>query len=136
MSTRRRLWRILAVLSLLLSRRASAEPPLDAASPTGGPGMQMLTIVLRHDETMTEGQIEQQLKKTGWYANFPPPDVEIVSWYVMMGIGQVVTLRFPAERLRDINVLVEREAWGAFSTEFYPTYDYRAIYADLQTQMR
>ena len=54
----------------------------------------------------------------------------------MMGIGQVVTLRFRAEQLRDINRLVESEAWGAFSTEFYPTYDYRALYAQLQLDMK
>jgi len=28
--------------------------------------------------------------------------VEVVSWYVMMGIGQVVTVRLPAERLREV----------------------------------
>ncbi len=134
MNTRRTIWRLLALLPLLWLRRAKADA--DANSPTGGPGMEMLTIFLRHDQTMTEGEINQHLKKTGWFETFPPADVEVVSWYVMMGIGQVVTLRFPAERLRDINVLVESEAWGAFSTEFYPTYDFRAIYADLQVQMR
>ena len=54
----------------------------------------------------------------------------------MMGIGQVVTIRFPAERLRDINRLVEAEAWGGYRTEFYPTYDYRALYAQLQEKMK
>ena len=44
-----------------------------------------------------------------------------------MGIGQVVTLRFPAEKLREVNVAIEQSAWGAYRTEFYPTYDYRAI---------
>jgi len=51
----------------------------------------------------------------------------VVSWYVMMGIGQVVTLRFPAERLRDVNLALEQSAWGAFRTDFYPTYDYKPI---------
>jgi len=50
-----------------------------------------------------------------------------VSWYVMMGIGQVVTLRVPAERLRDVNLAVEETAWGGYHTEFYPTYDYKPI---------
>ena len=40
----------------------------------------------------------------------------------MMGIGQVMTLRFPSERLREINRLIEGEAWGGYRTEFYPTY--------------
>jgi hypothetical protein len=45
----------------------------------------------------------------------------------MMGIGQVITLRVPAERLREVNVAIEKTAWGAYRTEFYPTYDYKAI---------
>jgi len=54
--------------------------------------------------------------------------MEVVSWYVMMGIGQVVTLRFPAERLRDVNLAIEHGAWGAYRTEFYPTYDYKPVW--------
>jgi hypothetical protein len=53
-----------------------------------------------------------------------------------MGVGQVVTLRFPAERLRDVNLAVEQSAWGAFRTEFYPTYDYRAIAEAQRSQER
>ena len=44
-----------------------------------------------------------------------------------MGIGQVVTLRVPAERLREVNRAVEETAWGGYRTEFYATYDYKAI---------
>jgi hypothetical protein len=49
----------------------------------------------------------------------------VVSWYVMMGIGQVVTLRLPASRLREVNRILENSAWGSYHTEFYPTYDYK-----------
>ena len=45
----------------------------------------------------------------------------------MMGIGQVVTLRVPASRLREVNRSIEQSAWGAFRTDFYPTYDYKPI---------
>jgi 2-iminobutanoate/2-iminopropanoate deaminase len=45
----------------------------------------------------------------------------------MMGIGQVVTLKLPADQLRAINRAIELYAWGAFQTEFYPTYDFRPI---------
>ncbi len=48
----------------------------------------------------------------------------------MMGVGQVVTLRVPPARLRDVNLAVENGAWGAYRTEFYPTYDYRAIWEE------
>ena len=137
METRRGFWRGLASLAfgLMAARPAAAQTP-EPTAPTGGPGMEMLTIFLRHDETKTVDEINQHLKQTGWFQHFPPPGVEVVSWYVMMGIGQVVTLRFPAERLRDVNRLVEGEAWGGYRTEFYPTYDYRALYARLQETMK
>jgi len=134
-NTRRTLWQSLASLPLLaalLPSRAGAQPD---QSPTGAPGQMMLTIFLRHDETKTVDEINQHLKKTGWFDNFPPPGVEVVSWYVMMGIGQVVTLRFPAERLREVNRLVEGEAWGGYRTEFYATYDYRALWEELRKKM-
>ncbi|HVI95058.1 MAG TPA: hypothetical protein VM753_13690 [Anaeromyxobacter sp.] len=53
-----------------------------------------------------------------------------MSWYVMMGVGQVVTLRVPPERLRDVNLAIENAGWGAYRTEFYPTYDYRPIWEE------
>ena len=41
---------------------------------------------------------------------FPPEGVEVVSWQVMMGVGQVVTLRLPASRLREVNRIRENTA--------------------------
>ena len=70
----------------------------------------MLTIFLRHDETKTVEQINEHLRQTGWYDKFPPEGVEIVAGYVMMGIGQVVILRVPAEKLRDTNRVIEQTA--------------------------
>jgi len=49
----------------------------------------------------------------------------VVSWTVAMGIGQVIVLRLPASRIREVNRVLEDTAWGAYRTEFYPTYDYR-----------
>jgi hypothetical protein len=120
---------------LLLVKPAMAAVPGAAASapaisPTGGPGMEMLTVFLRHDESKTLDEINEHLRSTGWYKDFPPAGVDVVSWYVLMGVGQVVTLRFPAEKLREINQLIEREAWGGYRTEFYPTYDFRALYLE------
>ena len=68
-----------------------------------------------------------ELRRQGYYKAFPPAGIEVVSWYVMMGIGQVITLRVPADRLREVNVAIEKTAWGGYHTEFYPTYDYKAI---------
>jgi len=46
----------------------------------------------------------------------------------MMGIGQVVTLRVPPDKLRAVNLAIEQNAWGAYRSEFYPTYDYKPIW--------
>ena len=64
----------------------------------------LLTIFLKHDQSKTLDEIEAQLKQNGFYRKFPPQGVEVVSWYVMMGIGQVVTLRVPASRLREVTL--------------------------------
>jgi hypothetical protein len=87
----------------------------------------LLTIFLRHDQGKNLDQINAQLRAQDFYKKFPPPGIEIVSWYVMMGIGQVVTLRVPASRLREVNRAVEQSAWGAFRTEFFPTYDLKGV---------
>jgi hypothetical protein len=87
----------------------------------------MLTIFLKHDETRPLAELNAQLEKQGFYKAFPPPGVEVVSWNIVMGIGQVVTLRLPASRLREVNRIFETTAWGAYHTEYYATYDYKAI---------
>lgn len=88
----------------------------------------LLTIFLKHDQTKTLAEINQHLDKTGFYKKFPPEGVEVVSWYVMMGIGQVVTVRVPPEKLRPVNLAIEQNAWGAFKTEFYATYDFKPVW--------
>ena len=90
----------------------------------------LLTVVLRHDQSKTVGKIQEQLAEQGYFENFPPAGVEVVSWYVMMGLGQVVTLRFPANRLREVNRAIEGTAWGAYRTEIYATYDFCAVARD------
>jgi len=87
----------------------------------------MITVFLKHDQSRPLGELNAQLEKQGYYKAFPPEGIEVVSWYVMMGIGQVVTLRLPASRLREVNRIFENTAWGAYRTEFYPTYDYKAV---------
>ena len=97
------------------------------AAPSAQQGQMLLTVFLRHDQSKTLGEIRAELEKNGFFQKFPPAGTEVVSWYVMMGIGQVVTLRFPVDRLRDVNLALEQSAWGAFRTDFYPTYDYKQI---------
>ncbi|MGA2551667.1 MAG: hypothetical protein ABSF50_16080 [Burkholderiaceae bacterium] len=109
---------------------AQADPTPPKSTSGAGPSAQasvLLTVFLRHDESKTLGEINKELQRNGYFEKFPPPGVEVVSWYVMMGIGQVVVLRVPADKLRDVNVALENTAWGAFRTEFYPTYDYKEL---------
>ncbi|MDB5993135.1 MAG: hypothetical protein JWP42_271 [Pseudomonas sp.] len=87
----------------------------------------MLTVFLRHDQSRPLGELKAQLAKQEFYKVFPPAGVEVVSWKIMMGIGQVVTLRLPASRLAEVNLALENAAWGTYRTEFYPTYDFKAI---------
>lgn len=87
----------------------------------------MLTIFFRRDQSRPLGELQAQIEKQGFYKAFPPPGIEVVSWNVVMGIGQIVVLRLPASRLREVNRVLEDTAWGAYRTELYPTYDYKAF---------
>lgn len=92
-----------------------------------GPDEILLTVFLKHDHGKTLDEINAHHEKTGFWREFPPEGIEVVSWYVMMGIGQVATLKVPAARLRDVNLVIEKCAWGGFSTEFYATYDFMPV---------
>lgn len=122
-----------AVLATCLTLNSSARtqtaaptPPAENATPTTDNAV-MITVFLKHDQSRPLSELNAQLEKQGYYKAFPPAGVEVVSWYIVMGIGQVVTLRLPASRLREVNRALEDTAWGAYRTEFYPTYDYKAV---------
>ena len=108
------------------ARAQTAPKPAENAAPTADNAV-MLTVFLKHDQSRPLGELNAQLEKQGFYKAFPPAGVEVVSWYVMMGIGQVITLRLPASRLREVNRVLEDTAWGSYRTEFYPTYDYKTV---------
>jgi hypothetical protein len=114
------------LLALLAVGPAAAEAPADG-------GTIMLTVFLRHDQSKTLEEINAHVDKTGFLKNFPPEGVEVVSWHVLMGIGQVITLRLPPEKLRAVNRAVELGAWGAYRSEFYATYD---LYPFIQERKR
>jgi hypothetical protein len=117
---------VLAFSSGAVAQTAPAPTPAENAAPTADNAV-MLTVFLKHDQSRPLSELNAQLQRQGYYKAFPPEGVEVVSWYVMMGVGQVVTLRLPASRLREINRIFENTAWGSYRTEFYPTYDYKAI---------
>ncbi|PAY09217.1 MULTISPECIES: hypothetical protein [Bradyrhizobium] len=122
-------WFSIAALAAALLASAGAQaqtPPTSDAAPVQDNTI-MITIFFKHDQSRPLGELNAQLERQGFYKAFPPEGVEVVSWYVMMGAGQVVTLRLPASRLREVNRVIENSAWGAYRTEFYPTYDYKAV---------
>ena len=67
---------------------------------------------------MTLAEIQKLQEEREFWKAFPPAGAAMVSWYVMMGICQVVILEVPAAKLRDVNVALEKTAWKAFCTEF------------------
>ena len=120
---------VAAIIMTLIAAAASAQtsaPPVGHAEATADNAI-LLTVFLRHDQSRPLGELDAQLARQGFFKAFPPPGVEVVSWYVEMGIGQVITLRLPASRLREVNRVLEDTAWGAYRTEFYPTYDFKPI---------
>ena len=55
------------------------------------------------------------------------------TWLALHRSGRFATVTnyrdadVPAARLREVNLAIERCAWGAFSTEFYATYDFTPV---------
>ena len=95
-------WMRVAVLAgaLAFSSGAAAQttspqttsPPVENAAPTADNAV-MLTVFLKHDQSRPLSELNAQLQRRGYYKAFPPEGVEVVSWHVMMGVAQVVTLR-------------------------------------------
>jgi hypothetical protein len=104
-----------------------ASAPQAGSAPATPDNAILLTIFLKHDQSRPLSELNAQLERQGFYKKFPPEGMEVVSWNIVMGIGQVITLRLPATRLREVNRVLEDTAWGAYRTEFFPTYDYKAV---------
>ena len=96
----------------------------------------LLTVLLRHDQSNNLDAVQTKLKDAQWWERFPPDGVEIVSWTVAMGLGQIVTLRLPPSKLAAVNVELERSAWGVFRTECYPTYDFVPVREMIKERVR
>ena len=114
---------IILFLSLILGCAAHAQQSQDSI---------LITIFLKHQEDKSLDSIQAIQKKNHFAELFPPKSARVISWYVMMGIGQVVTVKIPASELRTLNLSIENGAWGAFNTEFYPTYDYIPVWKSTQ----
>jgi len=102
--------------------------PSDIQGPTDIQGSDiLLTVFLKHDQSKPLEEFQAILDARRWWQNFPPKGVETVSWNVVMGIGQIVTLRLPPNKLQAVNVALERYAWGVFRTETFISYDFMGV---------
>lgn len=90
----------------------------------------LITVFLKHQQDKNLDSLQKIQQQHQFAAMFPPKSARVISWYVMMGIGQVVTLKIQAGDLRTLNLSIEKGAWGAFNTEFYPTYDYMPVWKE------
>jgi hypothetical protein len=129
MSAKNRALPILACAAMAAAIIAGPTMPRAQNAPEAVPLLSkdyiLLTIFLKHDQSKPLGEINKELEARSWNRDFPPQGVEVESWYVMMGIGQVVTLRVPPEKVREVNRMIEQKAWGPYRTEFYLTYDFK-----------
>ena len=96
----------------------------------------LLTIVMKHHPGLTLDDVQSRMKSSGRWESFPPEGTRIVSWTVAMGLGQILTLELPPEKLPDVNLELERRAWGVFSTECYPTYDFVPVRERIRERVR
>ncbi|NNK96455.1 MAG: hypothetical protein HKP41_19075 [Desulfobacterales bacterium] len=87
----------------------------------------VVTVILHHDQSKTLDQIMAHLRETGFYRDFPPDGSELISWVVAMSYGFIIHLRLEPDGLRNLNLFMEKKAWGAFRYEVYPSYDFQPI---------
>lgn len=120
----------LPLLLVISSVTIAVAQPADTPRRTQAQDAILLTIFLHHDQSKTLDEINKLEDEQGLYKVFPPPGTAVVSWHVVMGIGQIVTLEVPASKLREVNRVLEKSAWKAFRTDFYPSYDYYPFVRD------
>jgi hypothetical protein len=118
--------RIFLSFVVLLAMSGSVSLAQQQGPLLGDKDTMLLTVFLKHDQSMNNIQRRALIDESGFRDMFPPEGVEIVDHYVMMGIGQVIVMRFPPDHLRRVNLAIENGAWGAYQTEFYVTYDLAA----------
>ncbi|MBY0252967.1 MAG: hypothetical protein K2X54_16560, partial [Methylobacterium organophilum] len=70
----------------------TAPPPPPGSAAATADNAVLLTVFLRHDQSRPLAELNAQLAKQGFYKAFPPPGIEVVSWNVVMGIGQIIVL--------------------------------------------
>lgn len=94
----------------------------------------LITVVLKHQQDKNLTELQEKMDSNRFWQSFPPEGVKIESWYVAMGLGQVITVSIPPSDLRKLNLAIEKAAWGIFNTEIYPTYEFKNIAAGIKQE--
>ena len=84
----------------------------------------MLTIFLKHTQHLTLDEMGANLRKNGFFKNFPPEGVEVRSWYQLMSFGHVVTLMVRLAKVREVNRALESGSYTTFKREVYAGYNF------------
>jgi hypothetical protein len=96
----------------------------------------LLTLILKHHAGLVLDEIQSRLKASDWWERFPIEGTRVVSWTVAMGLGQIVTLEVPPHLLGQVNLELERSAWGVFKVEVYPSYDFVPVRERIRERVR
>ena len=131
MRPRRSRWQ--SILALLLARRnGRGKTPLAAAALPWPEDMQSRTLYLRADQPRAMAELNRQLRSPGASGDVLAPGVEVISWYVLMGIGQIVTLRLKRPSPHGLMPLSEANRGPLFRTDACEAFDFGALYAQMQ----
>lgn len=106
------------------------------SSNTAQEGKLLLTLILKHHPGLTLDDVQSRLKASQWWSRFPIEGTRVVSWTVAMGLGQIVTLEVPPHLVPQVNLELERSAWGVFSTEVYTSYDFVPVRERIKQRVR
>jgi hypothetical protein len=107
-----------------------------AGEASEGNGNVLVTLILRHDESIPLEERSEALTRKGWWEGFPPEGCEVVAWFFAMGLGHVVVLSLPPSRVPDLSVEVQRSCWGVYGTDFYLSYDFQPVRAEIAAKHR
>jgi len=115
------------ILAFAMPATASSEHQIDTDKI-------LVTIILKHQQDKNLSELQVKMDENRFWQSFPPGDMEIDSWYVVMGLGQVITLKVHPKDVRRLNLAVEKTARGIFNTEFYPSYEFKKIAASIKAE--
>ncbi len=96
----------------------------------------LITLILKHHAGLVLDDIQSRLKASQWWERFPIEGTRVVSWTVAMGLGQIVILEVPPHLLGQVNLELERSAWGVFKVEVYPSYDFVPVRERIKERVR